>query len=181
MSTSCVCDKKTVIIIILSMCALASLILTIYGVAAWNNKKITTCTIVSYDVDDGSCYIEYYTPESINCSKPTNVFVDINVCSMLDDYKYENEVIRLPCLISSVYNYKNCPFDDFDDAMTPYFNYISTFTEAQICTIVGGVMIGCLCVILLCYVLCIINDYKTEVAKLMLNINNNYNSVPSTV
>lgn len=157
--------------------AITSLILLIYGLVGWDTKQITKCIIVDYELQIDSCYAKYYTPSSINCSDPIDAFMDKSTCAILDLYKYKNNQIILPCLVSTTLNLQSCPsFENSLNFPPPYFNYLSTYTEAQICVIVGSTFFGCVCFLLLSYLIYKFHDYRNELKKLNKNVNTNYKS-----
>lgn len=174
----CKCSTGCTTITITVLVAITSLILIIYGLAAWNSKAVSTCFITDYEISWNECHAHYRVPESINCSKPSSAYVDESFCGMLDLYKYKGQVIRLPCLIPTNVDYKSCPDYISLRYAKPYFNYQSKLTEAQICTTVGGVTLGCICTVTLFYVLYVTYRNKKELAKLTTTYKsvNNYQS-----
>lgn len=115
----------------------------IIGFATWNSKKFNLCFISSYN-ESGlfDCCVDYYTYESLNCSKPFSACVYKTTCAVLDVYKYNEQLIIVPCLISSFSNYTLCPSSDVINSYAkPNFNYVSWFTEAQLLLVYGSLIL----------------------------------------
>lgn len=163
--------------IITCLIAVTSMIVLIYGLTTWNDKTIGKCLITKYQIGDLDCSVQYYTPASLGCKEPMDVFPDIGVCNMLDLYAYDNTQIVLPCLISSHFDLKSCPsFEASLDYPQPYFNYLSSYTEAHLCVIVGGVMFASVFFVALIYLICQLYAHKKELNSINSRVND-YESI----
>lgn len=124
--------------------ALVAGILLIYGVVTWNDKYVTTCTILDYQYNN-LCRFHFVTIASINCSVPTAVSIsrldggDI-LCGMFGAHASlivnKDKRFDLPCMVKTRIGWKQCPAKlSYIDV--PVFDYRATITDAQFCVLFG--------------------------------------------
>jgi len=146
------CNKQCVCKCISIFTILIATILIIFGIAAWNEKYITTCTITSYHrTNGGDCSFEYYTPGNKNCTKQTHGFIDGSFCDLFKSYGTPGTSVgpTVPCLVSTNIDWSKCPTYVEKD---PYFNYLSKIPEAPLCVLIGSLIILLNTIVLICYI-----------------------------
>jgi len=171
---SCQCVKHCIYKFIVIASTLVATVLIIYGIATWNDQYITTCTITHYYQSYSECEFQYYTPGNKNCSKPTyeilfaggdtlcNVFKTYGTPdSPNTDHRSGNsgKGPTVPCLVNTCIDWSKCPDSLYGDNK-PYYNYLATITKAQMCS-----LIGCLIVLLNTIILIVYVFYKVHVLE----------------
>jgi len=133
-------------------------VLIIYGIATWNDKYITTCTITHYEQSFSDCEFKYYTPGNKNCSKQTQGFVDgmaggTILCDIFKSYGLPGTSVgpTVPCLVNTDIDWSVCP-ENLDIEDWPYFNYLAKISEAHLCVIIGCLIILLNSIVLVCYI-----------------------------